>query len=380
MLKIIVDENIVFGEEAFSKFGEVRLLPGRNLNNQILKDAEILIVRSITKVDEELLMNTRIKFVGTATTGNDHVDQKYLNEKSIFFADAKGCNADSVTEYVFTTLMKIASEKNITLKNKTFSVVGVGNIGSIVVKLAESFGMHVLKNDPPLERTGNETDFFSLDEALQADIISLHVPLTKDGIDKTYHLLNSENLKRLRDDSILINTSRGEVVDNKALLETIRSRKLKVILDVWENEPNINKELLDCTVIGTAHIAGYSFEGKVNGTKMIFDALCKFVGEKKQWNQSLPTIENPIRQLSSNGHKEKNLYQLFKSIYNIDCDDAGLRKVLQYGPNNTRKHFDLLRKEYPMRREFDNFRIIFSEKNDELINLLQKFRFKVELI
>jgi len=243
MLKIIVDENIVFGEEAFSKFGEVRLLPGRNLNNQILKDAEILIVRSITKVDEELLMNTRIKFVGTATTGNDHVDQKYLSEKSIFFADAKGCNADSVTEYVFTTLMKIASEKNITLKNKTFSVVGVGNIGSIVVKLAESFGMHVLKNDPPLERAGNETDFVSLDEALQADIISLHVPLTKDGIDKTYHLLNSENLKRLREDSILINTSRGEVVDNKALLETIRSRKLKVILDVWENEPNINKEL-----------------------------------------------------------------------------------------------------------------------------------------
>jgi erythronate-4-phosphate dehydrogenase len=380
MLKIIVDENIVFAEEAFSAFGKVQLFPGRKLNNQILKDADILVVRSITKVDEELLKNTRIKFVGTATTGNDHVDQEYLKKKNIFFADAKGCNADSVAEYVITALMKIASEKNIILKNKTFSVIGVGNIGSRVMKLIETLGMHILKNDPPLERAEKANDFVSLDEALQADIISFHVPLTIDGRDKTYHLLNSQNLKRLKDNSILINSSRGEVIDNKALQEITYSKKLKLIIDVWENEPEINKELLKNSEIGTAHIAGYSYEGKLNGTRMIFNALRKFLGEEKNWNPVLPSIENPVQRLTSMGGIENNLYHLFKSIYNIDDDDSGLRKILKMDNINSANHFDKLRKEYKVRREFSNYTVLPTQKEAEIKKMLENFRFEVKLI
>jgi len=380
MLKIIVDENIVFAKEAFSKFGDVHLFPGRKLNNQILKDADILIVRSITKVDEELLKNTRIKFVGTATTGNDHVDQEYLKKKNIFFADAKGCNADSVGEYVITALMKIASEKNITLKNKTFSVIGVGNIGSRVVKFAETLGMHILKNDPPLERAEKGNDFVSLDDALQADIISFHVPLTIDGRDKTYHLLNSQNLKRLKDNSILINTSRGEVIYNKALREITYSKKLKLILDVWEHEPEISKELLKNSEIGTAHIAGYSYEGKLNGTRMIFNALCKFLGEEKNWNPVLPSIENTVQRLTSIDGIENNLYHLFKSFYNIDDDDSGLRKILKMDSITSANHFDKLRKEYKVRREFSNYTVLLTQKEAELKRILENFRFEVKLI
>ena len=380
MLKIIVDENIVFAKETFSKFGEVHLFPGRKLNNQILKDADILIVRSITKVDEELLKNTRIKFVGTATTGNDHVDQEYLKKKNIFFADAKGCNADSVGEYVITALMKIASEKNIALKNKTISVIGVGNIGSRVVKFAETLGMHILKNDPPLERAEKGNDFVSLDDALQADIISFHVPLTIDGRDKTYHLLNSQNLKRLKDNSILINTSRGEVIDNKALQEITYSKKLKLILDVWEHEPEISKELLKNSEIGTAHIAGYSYEEKLNGTRMIFNALCKFLGEEKNWNPILPSIETPVQRLTTMESIDNNLYHLFKSIYNIDDDDSGLRKILKMDSINSANHFDKLRKEYKVRREFSNYTVLLTQKEAELKRILENFRFEVKLI
>jgi len=380
MLKIIVDENIVFAEEAFSAFGKVQLFPGRKLNNQILKDADILAVRSITKVDEELLKNTRIKFVGTATTGNDHVDQEYLKKKNIFFADAKSCNADSVCEYVITALMKIASEKNITLKNKTFSVIGVGNIGNRVVKFAETLGMHILKNDPPLERAEKGNDFVSLDDALQADIISFHVPLTIDGRDRTYHLLNSQNLKRLKDNSILINTSRGEVIDNRALLEITRAKNLKLILDVWENEPEINKELLKNSEIGTAHIAGYSYEGKLNGTRMIFNALCKFLGEEKNWNPILPSIETPVQRLTTMESIDNNLYHLFKSIYNIDDDDSGLRKILKMDSINSANHFDKLRKEYKVRREFSNYTVLLTQQEAELKRILENFRFEVKLI
>ena len=350
MLKIIVDENIVFAEEAFSAFGKVQLFPGRKLNNQILKDADILVVRSITIVDEELLKNTRIKFVGTATTGNDHVDQEYLKKK------------------------------NITLKNKIFSVIGIGNIGSRVVKFAETLGMHILKNDPPLERAEKGNDFVSLDDALQADIISFHVPLTIDGRDKTYHLLNSQNLKRLKDNSILINTSRGEVIDNKALLEITYSKKLKLILDVWEHEPEISKELLKNSEIGTAHIAGYSYEGKLNGTRMIFNALCKFLGEEKNWNPILPSIETPVQRLATMESVDNNLYHLFKSIYNIDDDDSGLRKILKMDSINSANHFDKLRKEYKVRREFSNYTVLLTPKEAELKRMLENFRFEVKLI
>ena len=364
--------------EAFSHFGKVILVDGRSLTNKNVKDADALIVRSITRVDEELLNKSKVRFVGTATIGTDHIDLGYLKSKNISFADAKGCNADSVAEYIFTALLKIASEKNISLREKTIGVVGIGNIGSRVVRLAESLGMKVMKNDLPLERKGIGSNYVNLNEILKADIITLHVPLSFEGIDKTFHLLNENNLKEIKRDAIIINTSRGAVIDNIALLnETIR-KYFNLILDVWEDEPLINLDLLAKTQIATAHIAGYSLEGKVNGTKMIYDALCRFTNTKPEWTPELPFIESFNLKLPDFNSDEEKLYKLFSSIYNIEKDDAGLREISNYKLNERAGYFDLLRKNYPVRREFSNFTIHISEKEIHLKTILESFRFKVK--
>ena len=378
-MNIIVDENIVLAEEAFSSFGNARLVNGRSLTNKEIRDAEILIVRSITKVNEELLKNSNIKFVGTATIGTDHIDLEYLKSRDITFADAKGCNADSVAEYVFAALLKVASEKNISLNGKSIGVIGVGNIGSRIVRLAESLGLIVLKNDPPLERKGIGRNYVGIDDALQADIITFHVPMSYEGIDKTFHLLNENNLKKINSGTVIINTSRGAVIDNIALLSESVKKEFNLILDVWENEPSINSDLLAKTKIATPHIAGYSFEGKVNGTKMIYNSLCKFLNVNSTWKPKLPQIERKDLQLSDGKSSEEKLFKLFSSIYDIENDDARLREISKHKLIEQGGYFDLLRKSYPVRREFSNFTVHISEKERHLKPILENFRFKVKL-
>jgi erythronate-4-phosphate dehydrogenase len=378
-MNLIIDENIVFAGEAFSHFGKVILVDGRTLTNKNIKNADALIIRSITRVDKKLLQNSKIKFVGTATIGTDHIDLEYLKSRDITFADSKGCNADSVAEYVFTALLKVTSEKNISLREKTIGVVGIGNIGSRVVRLVESLGMKVLKNDPPLARAGIGKNYVSLNEILKADIITLHVPLSLEGVDKTFHLLNEDNLQKIKKDAIIINTSRGAVIDNSSLLnETIRKR-FSLILDVWENEPSINSELLAISRVATSHIAGYSFEGKVNGTKMIYDVLCRFTNTKPEWTPELPSIEGFNLKLPDFKSDEEKLYKFFSSIYNIEQDDAGLRAISNYKLNEQAGYFDMLRKTYPVRREFSNFTVHIREKEKHLKTILEGFRFKVKM-
>ncbi len=376
-MKLIIDENIAFAEEAFSAMGIVKLLDGRNLKNEDVKDADVLIVRSVTNVDEDLLRDSTIRFVGTATIGTDHIDLDYLQNNSIEFSDAKGCNADSVAEYVFTALYKIASQKNISLKGKTIGVVGVGNIGSRVVRIAEAVGLKVLKNDPPLERKGIGKNYVSLEETLRADIITFHVPMTMDGVDKTYHLLNENNLKKIKDRTIIINSSRGAVIDNSALLSESYRKDLNLILDVWENEPSINTDLLVKTAVATPHIGGYSFEGKVNGTKMIYDALCRYLKVQQTWKPKLPRIEFNELKLPKSSNEERRLYNLFSSIYNIEKDDEQMRKILDYKPGEQSVYFDLLRKKYPLRREFNNYIIKISDEEIHLKPFFESLRFKV---
>jgi len=378
-MHIIVDENIVLAEEAFSSFGNARLVNGRSLTNDAIRDAEILIVRSITKVNEELLKKSNVKFVGTATIGTDHIDLEYLKSRDIRFADAKGCNADSVAEYVFAALLKVASEKNISLNGKSIGVIGVGNIGSRIVRLAESLGLIVLKNDPPLERKGIGRNYVGIDDALQADIITFHVPMSYEGIDKTFHLLNENNLKKIKRGTVIINTSRGAVIDNIALLSESVIKEFNLILDVWENEPSINSDLLAKTKIATPHIAGYSFEGKVNGTKMIYNSLCKFLNVNSTWKPKLPQIERKDLQLSDGKSSEEKLFKLFSSIYDIENDDARLREISKHKLIEQGGYFDLLRKSYPVRREFSNFTVHISEKERHLKPVLENFRFKVKL-
>jgi erythronate-4-phosphate dehydrogenase len=377
-MKVVVDENIIFAEEAFSEFDSLYLINGRSITNKVLLDADVLIVRSITNVDENLLRNTPVKFVGTATIGTDHIDIEYLLKNKITFADAKGCNADSVAEYVFTALLKIAVDEKISLSQKSIGVVGVGNIGSRVAKLAKVLGMKVLINDPPKERGGIGSGYIALDEIFEADIISLHVPLNKAGIDKTVHLLNDQNLKKIKRGGIIINTSRGPVSDNNALLKETRTKHFKLILDVWENEPDINIELLKKTKIGTAHIAGYSLEGKTNGTKIIYNSLCKDLNKKPTWKPLLKNTGETTWDIEQGETTEEKLYNLFSSIYDIERDDKELRVIYNQGTYKIKEYFDNLRKEYAVRREFSNYTITLPQNYLELKPILEAFRFKVK--
>ena len=377
MLKITVDENIANAEEVFSGLGEVELLSGREITNEILIDSNVLIVRSITNVNENLLEGTKVKFVGTATIGKDHIDVEYLNNNNIAFIEAKGCNAEAVKEYVFTAITEVLVQKKLRFKDLSLGIIGVGNIGSIVAKCADALGMKTILNDPPLKRkTGNEI-YKDLNEALQADIITLHVPLNREGTDKTFHLFDYANLNLLKNNSILINSSRGSIIDNEALEKIIDKKNLTVILDVWENEPEINSSLLKKVFIGTPHVAGYSYEGKINGAMMIYSALCRFLNKEESYSIKPLKVDNSVIEVTKNESIEISLQKIFGKIYDIRKDDNDLRKSLDEEKDETGKYFDKLRKGYPLRREFSNYTVKAPKEDQELRNILSAFRFKI---
>ena len=377
MLKIIIDENIAFAREAFNYLGQVILLPGKKITNQDLKNADILIIRSVTKVNEALLKNTSVKFVGTATIGTDHIDIEYLNKNNIAFADAKGCNAFSVAEYVIASLLYLANKSDFVLRGKNIGIVGVGNIGSKVAKFAKALGMNLLLNDPPLQRITNNRDFVNLDKILEADIITLHVPLNSEGVDRTYHLFDKARLSKINNGTIIINSSRGAVINNSDLFDLISDKKLKVVLDVWENEPEINIGLLKKVMIGTPHIAGYSWEGKVNGTLMIYNSLCNFLGVEQKFSLIKEFPQNSLLGFDESDKMERNLENLIENIYPIQNDDLQMRKMLNMDKEERIKYFDWQRKNYPKRREFDNYSVQSENLSDETKTLLEQLRFKI---
>ncbi len=377
MLKIIVDENITFADRAFNSLGKVVFVPGRSISNQLIKDADILIVRSVTRVDQDLLKNTKVKFVGTATIGTDHIQSDYLKENKIVFADAKGCNAFSVAEYVIAALANLAVKLNLTLRDKSIGIIGVGNIGSKVAKFATALGMNVILNDPPLKRLGDTRNFAELDEIFECDIVTLHVPLNITGEDKTFHLFDFEKLKKLKTNSILINTSRGAVINNSDLLKVIDKKHLNVVLDVWENEPDVNIELLKKIQMGTPHIAGYSYEGKVNGTRMIYDSLCNFLGAENNFSFDLPVPENSVLSIQKSGSIEERLNKLISNVYSITKDDLRMREMINMPYEKRRIDFDKQRKNYPTRREFINYLVFSDDLTEEEKKLLSSLRFQI---
>ena len=344
-MKTVIDENIIFAREAFEEFGTVELVNGREIKREMLTDADALIVRSITNVNEELLNGSRVKFVGTATIGDDHINREYLQRKNIVFTNAAGCNANSVDEYVFCGLIYLMKKYKLDRKQLSIGIVGAGRIGGRVAKVWETLGMKVLLNDPPLKRKTGNDKYLTLEEVLKCDIVTFHTPLNRGGIDNTVHILNRENIGLIKEGAIIINTSRGEVIDNRALWETGEEKKLKMIIDVWENEPDISSDLLDLCEIGTPHIAGYSTEGKANGTKMVYDRLCEFLGREKKWKPMLNEEREKIWVDEITRYSTEELYELSSGFYEIMRDDKMLREA-------GGKNFDELRRKYPYRREF----------------------------
>ena len=286
-IKIIADSKIPFLKGVFENVAEINYLNPSDITHETVKDADALIIRTRTNCNAALLDNTNVKFIATATIGFDHIDTEYCKQNNITWINAPGCNSYSVKQYIASALLTIACKKNINLSEKSIGVVGVGNVGSKVARVAEIFGMKVLLNDPPLERREGKNNFVSIEQIIsESDFITFHVPLIKDGIDKTYHMADESFFNKLKKKVILFNTSRGPVVKNIALKNAIIGGKIEAaLLDVWENEPNIDLELLDKVEIATPHIAGYSADGKANGTSVSVRSVSEFfnLGIDKNW-------------------------------------------------------------------------------------------------
>ncbi len=380
-MKIVADANIPFVEEAFCGVGNVTPVSGRLLTPDQVRDADILLVRSVTQVNQELLDNSQVKFVGTATIGTDHIDLDYLRQNQIGFASAPGSNAISAAEYVICTILVLSRHLKFRLEEKTVGIVGCGNVGSNLLCRLESLGMRCMVYDPPRADQFNDRDYVSWNEVMQADIVTAHVPLTFSGAYPTYHMFDGTFFQQLKPNAIFINTARGRAVDENALLTTMQNRPdLHLVLDVWHSEPNINVGLLDKTAIATSHIAGYSLDGKVRGTHMIYQAVCEYFSIKPAWiTPTLPFAGSlTAMQFDDSQSDDDVIYQCVVNAYNVLKDDAALRKIKELEPNQRGEYFDKLRKDYPVRREFSNYEVIISQDRHQLIKSLSGMGFNVE--
>lgn len=378
-MNILVDENVPFGREAFSTLGAVRTAPGRVIDNAMLADVDALVVRSVTQVNAELLSGTPVRFAGTCTIGEDHIDKAWLAEQGIAFSSAPGCNANSVGQYIVSALVTLAEKHGFTLEGRKLGIVGVGNVGSRVLEKAAALGMQCVLNDPPLaEKTGDD-QYRPIDEIFDCDIVTLHVPLEHDGPHPTWHLADAAFIARMRDGAILLNSSRGPVADNAAMEAALASGKLAgAVLDVWEGEPEIGLDLLRQADIGTPHIAGYSFDGKVNGTRQVYEALCAALGKPPAWDPTplLPAPEVP--ELTFDAPSNSIIPRAVKAVYDIMRDDDGLRALFAAAPGERVALFDRLRKNYPRRREFFNTRVRLGFSDPDLAARLAGIGFNVE--
>ena len=359
-MHILADENIPLVEAFFAEHGEIRRMHGRTINRAALGDSEVLLVRSVTRVDRELLEGSRVRFVGTCTIGTDHLDLDYFAEAGIAWSSAPGCNARGVVDYVLGCLLAMAEGEGVELADLRYGVVGAGEVGGWLVEVLRGLGWKVLVCDPP--RQARETgEFVGLDEILEeCDVISLHTPLILEGEHATFHLLDQARLERLRPGAWLVNASRGAVVDNAALREQLAQRPdIQAVLDVWEGEPQVDVALAELCWIATPHIAGYSLEGKLRGTAQIYQAFCASRGLEPKVELAELMPETPLRGLSfaETASPEDMLVTICRAVYDPRRDDAAFRRSLAGDDEQRRAGFDRLRKQYPPRREIDGLEI-----------------------
>jgi erythronate-4-phosphate dehydrogenase len=373
-MKIIIDDKIPYIKEAFEPFAEVQYLPGNKTTAEVVKDADAIITRTRTKCNQETLESSSVKFIATATIGFDHIDTEYCKQAGIDWTNAPGCNAESVNQYITSALFSHSMQKRVDLKDKTIGIIGVGQVGSRVAKTCEILGMKVLLNDPPRERVEGSENFVSIETIQEeADIITFHVPLNMTGQDATFHMANNIFLQSLSKKPLIINSCRGEVFDSEAVYNAKIAGDISgLIIDCWENEPELNLELLNQSDYGTPHIAGYSKDGKANGTKMSVQAVSKFfnlgIDDWEPSNIELP--ENAIIEIDGNQRREYSvLAEAVLSTYDIEVDDDKLK--------DSPHLFEQLRGDYPVRREFDSYSIKAKNIKKETIEKLKQLGFNV---
>jgi erythronate-4-phosphate dehydrogenase len=372
-MRIVADEKIPFLKGVLEPFAKVIYLPGDHISHDVVKDADALIIRTRTICNRKLLEGSSVKFIASATIGFDHIDAKYCKKHGIAWTNAPGCNSASVQQYLAAVLVYLIRKYLLNTGTLTLGIIGVGNVGSKVKKLGELLGMKVLLNDPPRERREGSSIFTELYDLIhQADIVTLHVPLTFSDPDKTYHMVNNQFLNCLKHDCILINTSRGGVVDEQALKQTLKQGRLKgAILDVWENEPDVDRELLQIVDIGTPHIAGYSQDGKANGTSMSVKTLAHYfkLPLENWYPGKIPSPEQPDIYIDGkNNLPETLLHDLIYHTYPVKQDDLALRK----DPDK----FEYLRGNYPVRREFKAYNVVPDNVPFSLIEKIKQFGFQ----
>jgi len=381
-MKIVADENIPFVKECFSSIGDVTTVSGRRINPDTVKDADVLLVRSITRVDAKLLVGSSVRFAATATIGTDHIDEDYLSKNDIGFAYAPGSNSNSVAEYVVAALLALGKKHKFQLEGKSIGIIGVGNVGSKIAKKTATLGMKVVLNDPPLERETKDDKYRPLGELLGCDFVTVHTPLTHQGMDKTYHLADDKFFGSLTNKPFFINTARGGCCDTAAIKSALDTGKISgVVLDVWENEPLIDNQMILKAELSTPHIAGYSFDGKVNGMIMIYNAACRHFGltPKVAAKDFLPATD--IAQINvdpDSGDQQMVIHDTVQQIYVINRDDFNTREILIVPEEQRGGWFDDLRKNYPIRREFQNTKVILSKQDNRLSKKIKGIGFNIE--
>lgn len=374
-MKIVADDKIPFLKGVLEPYADIVYLPGKSISRADLIDADALLVRTRTKCDESLLKGTNVKFIGTATIGYDHIDAEYCMRNKIIWTNSPGCNSASVYQYITSALLKLQNDRGFNLKEKTIGVIGVGNVGSKVAKLAKAIGMKILLNDPPRARKEGQSGFVSIDTILsESDIITLHVPLNISGQDTTYHLINDSVISRLRRKAWLINSSRGEIADSSVLKSALKSGLISgAVIDVWENEPDIDIELLNEVYIATPHIAGYSTDGKANGTSMVVNSLSRYFKlPLTDWYPvNVPHPEDPVIEIDCTGkNDEEILREAVMHSYDISVDDINLR--------NSHSDFERQRGEYRLRREFTAYSVRLTGGSSGAKRTLSEIGFRIE--
>ncbi|RRJ84468.1 4-phosphoerythronate dehydrogenase PdxB [Aestuariirhabdus litorea] len=355
-MKIVADENMPLVREFFSAWGEVVPVAGREITADQVADADLLLVRSITRVDKALLGQSAVRFVGSATIGTDHVDRQWLQQQGIGFSAAPGCNAAAVVQYVLSVLATLCDWRQCTLASLSVGIVGAGNVGGRLYRQLSALGVECRINDPFLEDPN--LPLCSLDEVLErSDVVSLHTPLTRSGPFPTWHLIGESQLERLSTGALLINSGRGAVVEQAALLKVLNRRPdLRVALDVWETEPDVDLTLLERVDLATPHIAGYSLEGRLRGTEMVYQAACAFFDRPQSCTlqQLMPRPLLQALQLSCDTSPPESDdalgRRLGRLLYDVREDDLRMRQQLG-ASDQVALTFDRLRKNYPMRRE-----------------------------
>lgn len=373
-MKVIIDDKIPYINGVLEPYSEVIYLSGSETTRVVVADADALITRTRTICDRDKLAGSQVKFIATATIGFDHIDTEYCAEAGIEWANAPGCNAESVNQYIASALLTQAQRMGRALRGMTIGVVGVGQVGSRVARTCEILGMNVLLNDPPRERAEGPARFVPQQTIVkQADIIAFHVPLNMDGVDQTYHMVNETFLERLSRRPLLINSSRGEIFETQAVKNARQKGQVSgLVIDCWEQEPDLDLELLEMADLGTPHIAGYSRDGKAGGTIASVRSISRFFGLGiDAWEPTdLEPPPCPLIEIDgTNKSGEDVLREAVFATYRIEADD----RVLRDNPSL----FEQLRGDYPVRREFHAHEILVANVDSSVLARLKGLGFKI---